>query len=231
MKPASRLSKRKSHSKSLWVTLFVLVAVFAVGLSYVAATSGFFAMYTRLNQWAHERNHQLQQKIVKVKQLAVNKKASQEIHFEFYTALPNMRVPVPVIEKRDANVRPVVVMNKSTADELTIPKMMSIKKAENSAAIFDAEKLQNAMRAEISPIKISNQVYVIQAGVFKNAVGAEKYRSVFLSMGEMARVVKINLTNGMGYSVQVGPFASKNQAELVQRQLQKKSINGIIRKV
>lgn len=238
MKPALKKSERASRTRWLYMIVFSFVAVFTLGVVYFVyqpkqaaiASSGISSAYATVNNWMHERNHQIHQNIVKVKQLAVNNKAPhQEIHFEFYTALPNMRVTVPDVDKRDATVRAVAVTS-APSDAPSLSQAVFAKKTQNPAAIFDAGKLQNALREEFKA-KIINQQYVIQMGVFKNVAGAEKFRQTCDSEGFTARVVKIAMAKGSGYSVQAGPFDSKNQAILVQRQLQKKSVNGIIRKI
>jgi len=66
------------------------------------ARSGIVSFYTHVQDWMQKRHHELQKNIVKVKQLAVkNKTSPQEIHFEFYKELPNMKVPVPLIAKQE----------------------------------------------------------------------------------------------------------------------------------
>lgn len=60
--------------------------------------------FVSLKKWFAERKNHLQTNMVKVKQLAANKEAPPEpIHFEFYTALPNMHIerntPKPPLEK------------------------------------------------------------------------------------------------------------------------------------
>lgn len=234
MKSVSKLSGRSSHSKWMAVCVFVAIFVFlCLGLfvyqpkKVVLASSGISDIYVRFNNWMHERNHKLQQKIVKVKQLAVNNKTpQQEIHFEFYTALPGMKVPIPDVNKSDATVRPVVVTN-ALVDAPSLSKVVMTKKIKNGDAIFDADKLQNALRAEFNSTSPEAKQYIVQMGVFKNIAGAEKFLQTLAGIDSATRIV----AKRKGYSVQAGPFQNKNQAVLMQRQLQKKNVNGIIQKI
>src|SRR5207237_5404932 len=85
-KTAPRLSSRLLHSKSVLASVMVVAVIFSVTLVWYVyqsqrLPSGMSGVYARLNNWMHERNHELKQNIVKVKQLAVdNKTPHQEIH-------------------------------------------------------------------------------------------------------------------------------------------------------
>lgn len=57
-------------------------------------TSAVSASFHRLTTWVAEHRHRLNDKVVKVKELATPK-AEEPIHFEFYSELPNAIVPVP----------------------------------------------------------------------------------------------------------------------------------------
>lgn len=176
-------------------------------MRFQPVSSGVSSAYAHLNDWLHDRNTRLQKNIVKVKQLATkNKDEHQEIHFEFYTVLPNMKVPVKSEEK------PLIEANKV------------------APSIFDAGKLQDALKEEVE-IKepVSNGKYILQVGAFKNIDGAEKFCETFLTSGFAARITAAETAKGKIYNVQVGPFTTRNQAVLAQHQLQKKNINGIIR--
>jgi len=116
------------------MALFFFVAVLAISVKCFfypskdvkLARSGIVSFYTHVQDWMQKRHHELQKNIVKVKQLAVkNKTSPQEIHFEFYKELPNMKVPVPLIAKQE-------------------------KKPVQSVSIFDEGKLQNALKAELT---------------------------------------------------------------------------------
>src|SRR5205085_6056096 len=131
----------------------VVAVIFSVTLVWYVyqsqrLPSGMSGVYARLNNWMHERNHELKQNIVKVKQLAVdNKTPHQEIHFEFYTALPDMKVSTLEVEKMDTKVRSVVAIN-AKVDAPSLSKVVAAKKTQNIASIFNADTLQHALRTE-----------------------------------------------------------------------------------
>lgn len=96
------------------------------GLLVVGGLIAAFSMRPQLMQhWVSASRHHLHQDLVKVKQLAAKKKEGPPpIHFEFYTALPNMQVgnalsvskkpaPAPVIKK------PVIVSANELEQELS----------------------------------------------------------------------------------------------------------------
>lgn len=207
-------------------------------------SSRFSLVYSRLNTWMNERKTRLDRNLAQAKQLAANtRNTHQEIHFEFYSALPNMRISVPENEEIPRkkmlgmttvpatpapapvpNIRPVIAMNHPQLPD-------HIDKAQT---LFDSAQLQRALKNEFlhAPVKQAPvHQYVLQLGIFKNAAGAEKFRSSFAKSGYSARVVKFAIAKGIAYSVQAGPFTSKNQALLTQRQLQKKNVNSILRKL
>jgi cell division protein FtsN len=218
------IEKISLRTPRFWAMLFVvmviliLVAGFFTGkLASVSTASS--SLYAKAHDWMSNRNARINQQLVKVKKKPVSKPdQQQEIHFEFYTVLPNMRMPVRAVEK------PVV----------TLPsKIMTVNKAPEVPSIFDAGKLQSALKNEWKMAQEPAQVdkYMLQMAVFKSANSAEKYLQTFLSSGLTARVVSIETSKGKNYRVQVGPFQTKNQAMLVQRQLRKKNVNSIIRKI
>ena len=110
-----------------WILFAVIALVFA-GLVYLEyhykVTSTRFpavkAYVSRVTSWIAERKSHLHNELSKVKQLAATQNnASQEVHFEFYTALPKMQVTVPEITRQVAP-KPAIAANKAivSVDEL-----------------------------------------------------------------------------------------------------------------
>ncbi len=223
-------NKKYSRRQRLAAGLFVTVLLCSIGFftwQSQSAHAQFSLLCARMNDWMNERKTRLHHNLVQVKQLAANSKNThQEIHYEFYTALTNMRVPVheaPVEKNIIAENKSVMAVNET----VTVPKVVK------PANLFNADNLQQSMQAEIntsSEVASANQ-YVVQMGVFKQSKGAEKFRQSFARTGFATRVVKVTLAKGKAYSVQAGPFNSKNQAVLAQQQLQKKKVSGIIRRI
>jgi hypothetical protein len=92
---------RRSSSRINWratallSTFFILVCGFGI-FFYQSPTV--LSYKERLHTWIAEHKGQVHQGLVKVKQLAAKKSdesAEPHIHFEFYTALPNMQTSVP----------------------------------------------------------------------------------------------------------------------------------------
>ena len=103
--------KRTSKaSRKIWpwiVAIFVIAALaLSAGLylhkNRVSSldTTAMTASINRLKDWVAERRGRINQKIVKVKEIALN--TEQPIHFDFYAELPKMTVPVPKKEEKEA---------------------------------------------------------------------------------------------------------------------------------
>jgi cell division protein FtsN len=212
--------KEAGRSPLFWIAMIfiltgIILAAGFLAVQFKPVSQAASAVYARVNDWMHDRNARLQKNLVKVKQLAANDKdAHEEIHFEFYTVLPNMKVPVKSAEK-------------SSAEGNAAAKMPAANKA---PSIFDAGELQDALKEEVAVKEpVSSGKYIIQVGAFKNIAGAEKFCETFLTSGFSARITAAETAKGKIYNVQVGPFNTRDQAVLAERQLQKKNINGIIR--
>ncbi|EKD70448.1 MAG: hypothetical protein ACD_46C00533G0009 [uncultured bacterium] len=98
----------------------------------------------RLSAWAGEYRQHWRQKLVKVKELAQSNDAPPpEIHFEFYSALPNMQM----------NAADIVQDEKNQTRTKTIKKKKSGKSLAENTAIVDAEELENDISEQIQPAK------------------------------------------------------------------------------
>ncbi len=101
------------------------------------------AYITRFNTWIAERKHHLNP-VAKVKQIAMDKtNAPEPIHFEFYTALPNMQVGMP-----NSVSHSNVVDNEKTNG----------KKAVNAAPFISAEQLEKDFAREIKTDKHQKKI-------------------------------------------------------------------------
>jgi cell division septation protein DedD len=195
----------------------------------------------RFKTWVAERKNHIQQGMVKIKKIAANKENDQDIHFEFYTTLPNMQVNVAELTSagnHDSNtsasaksqpVKPATIA--SSADTGIIQHESSqpvktVKKAALNHAIINADQLEADLTSEMQQDK-----YVIQLGIFRNAAAAEQYRMTLSEAGFEASIVKTTAGGQDVFRVQVGPFESKEQVRIAQRQLLKKNLNGIVRKI
>lgn len=128
---------------------------------------------------------------------------AEQIHFEFYTALPNMQMKVP-----DA----VIATQKPPAAKLSTKNIVVVK----------ADELEQELKNHLQ-----TKNYILQLGIFEKKDLANQFRKTLVSQGYSAKMVKTSLADKEVYRIQLGPFL-QDQAKLVQKQLQKKGMNGII---
>lgn len=108
--------------------LVMVLTLFICGIALLAyqsksTVSGISSYYGQAVAWVTEHKQHLHQGLTKVKQLsAPQNDADQQIHFEFYTSLPNMsnmKVAEPVTnEKHIAHVAPVAPVPIASPEEL-----------------------------------------------------------------------------------------------------------------
>ena len=212
-----------------WLGIFtiVLIAAFVlvkINKPHMRNFSAFSSSLTRFTTWIAERKNHLHQGIAKVKQLAENKTdTSEPVHFEFYTTLPNMQVTMsnPVA----SNDNQAVANNNTPRPTIVSTQKTSVKML-TADAIVNADELEKELAHELK-----QETYVIQVGIFHDTEAAEHYRKSLADAGFTASITKVALKGKTSYRVQLGPFANKNQTKIVQQRLQKKGLNGLIRKV
>lgn len=135
-------SKRRSVARGRWIAVFFVLIIgfsFLFYFCYQSSFSFFVSSYTSsFKDWMSKRKKHFYQAKIKVKQLKPNKPIENEpeIHFEFYTALPNMQIPVPDIDltknqkiKRNKENKKIIVQSKPV--------------------IFNADRLEQEWSAEI----------------------------------------------------------------------------------
>jgi cell division protein FtsN len=167
------------------------------------------ATFSRFTNWLSQKK-QTEQEDGKAKSLADNEDVSHsKIHFEFYTALPNM------------HMEPITKINKPAPETVT-PKTTEIAQ---TSVINPAE-----LERDFSTQLVGTQPYVVQLGVFGNFEAANGYKQSLHRAGFNVDVVKIPSGSKIAYRVQFGPFNSKDQARVVQKQLLKKNVSALIRK-
>lgn len=213
-------------AKSRWrLLVLILILVGGVGIFFLSSIlhgPAFLAsFYSQARVWLVERKanlqHGLAKKIEKPKTPLVSKHdAEPPIHFEFYSALPNMQVSVPSMAvENDSPSQPVI--NKTAND---IAK--SYAATPTLASISNADELAQEVSTHIKQI-----TYFVQLGLFRNKALAEHYRKTFSHEGLGA--IKTSAVDKNFYRVQLGPFITKEQAKQIQQQLRKKGINAIVR--
>lgn len=195
---------------------------------YDLMISGISATTTLINEGKHFFSHDVKSGLDKVKDFAANKNENTDIHFEFYTALPNMEMPVSEME---ADVNPPVT--KVAATEAAKPlksaaPTVAAKPAKVDATptfITSADEIEKGMSEQLH-----QDAFIVQLGVFKSPASAERLKQTVNKNGLEVDVVKLTLAQKEFYRVQLGPYLSKDQAKLMLHQLQKQGVTGVIAK-
>lgn len=251
---ASRGTRRHGNMKWRVAVSFVVICLVAGGAGYYLSRQhpewdGVRRLSSSLGQveaWIVERKNRLGSGITKARQLAAVKQEDQPIHFEFYTELPSVKVPVPTEETRHLSEKYVSESAATTVSDrnnLNTTSTASVTRSKTSTSsegtidsqpvsqtagkpLFDAEQLHRDLNEEFNQSQ-----YIIQLGVFRSAASAERYRQSLTQTGLTASVVKAHLSERIIFRVQSGPFLTLSQAKQAQKQWQKKSIDGIVRKI
>ena len=237
------------HARWKWRVLAGVFIVFLCSMVFIiqhhkkSLPGSVWAVYvSKITTFIAERKNHLRQNLVKTKQLLTNKDNDEPpIHFEFYTALPSMRVNVAesMVQAKNqttnmgAATKPTVMIAKRTNQDISVDVNKSLsesaiskKEMATSPPIIDPMELEHELSAQME-----QNAYVIQLGVFKNKAAALRYSQSFSESGFKATVVKTLMAEKEVYRVQLGPFSNKNQAKITQRQLVKKGVNSIVRKI
>jgi hypothetical protein len=112
--------ERGTKKKRRWVLVFLLLVI-GLGIWGVKTIMPENSL-TNFKSWLSEGQKHLASDITKVKQLTAENQAPTEIHFEFYSTLPNMQ------------------MNVKESAEVAVKK----------PNIFDAAKLQRSLQEEMN---------------------------------------------------------------------------------
>lgn len=142
-------------------------------------------------------------------QKTVIQSAEDDVHFDFYTELPNIQV-TPAIEEDAAPAPPAEHIKPVTKK---IDKKTEIAKPAVSAKAIEAKQKQ----------------VVLQMGIFSDMASADQLRLSLLLGGFESTIVKTSAHGS--YRVQQGPFATLSQAKNAQKKLQRKGIDSEIKNV
>ena len=170
--------------------------------------------------WVLERQAHLSPRVEKAKHLVASvgeSAAPPPIHFEFYTVLPAMQMAASSEDEVDA------------AQSFKTPELRSavvVKKSQLVMPVVNATDLEREFSAQLNTPR-----YIVQLGVFRQSISADRYQMSYVLAGFKPKVVKTELTHREAYRVQLGPFVNRLQAELAQQKLTKKGLSGIVRSV
>lgn len=157
--------------------------------------------------------------------------AETEVHFDFYNELPNMQVtipetkPSPVVATKTASTSPVpTTLNQKKVAEMHLKNDLNMlsKEAVPTPKILDPE-------APL-PVGEKRSAFILQIGLFKQLHDAKESRVTLLLSGCEAQIVTIKTPEGFIYRLQRGPFINEAEAKKLQRYLQRKGIETILKK-
>lgn len=221
---------QKSHQRRWLMLAGIILIIAASTLSFlqykyhlmnVSSVSNYA---TRLRTWFAEHNVHLNQNIQKVKQFANNQdEAEPPIHFEFYKTLSSTQMTA---SQSTAVLQPITSTPVGTVKKVVNEIAAKPIKSTTLPTLISASDLEKDLSQEIS-----EDNYVIQAGVFKTATSAEQLKRSLTAIGFSAKVVKFTNADKEIYRVQLGPYNNKSQAKLAQQRLQHKGMQGTIRKI
>ena|SRR3990167_5671620 len=260
MKRNASITKKATFPSNGWKLTLILLLIFLsfstiwiirYHRSSIHATRSYLA---QLKTWMNA--HQpLQAGATKENKIVLNKvEAKTEIHFEFYAALPNKQLSLPIspaftkqekenisnneIATNKNNQTPAISPSVNHPINLKIGHLPVVNSSFTQKLITSADELAQDVsknihkKAATSHIAMENQaqshVYIIQLGVFKNELTATRYRSSLAEKGIHVNLVKILLKNKIAYRVQSTLFADKNQVRQMKLRWQKQGIVGMI---
>lgn len=215
-----KAAKKRTSASNWQRNVFIVVIAVAVCFSF----GFYFSKYQKqtrtyayishsfdvIKMWTvnHHVRENLNDGLVKFKQLTAKEEIDRPVHFEFYSALPDMHIPTETVTSKAEQVEPPnKVMDKP------LP-------------IADAGELERGIAEQIK----HSDTYLIQLGIFKSPDSITRLRQAISKIGLDMHVLKCTVAQKEMYRVQLGPYANKDAAKLTLRQLQKKGINGLLRK-
>lgn len=139
--------------------------------------------------------------------------------FEFYTILPELEVPVPDQpsgDARQATVPPTLQTPPPALQGTPAP----------GAAGAPAAALPPAQ--PLPPPATTGGRYILQAGSSRNAADAERLRASLALQGMSAQVQPVTVNGETWHRIRVGPFSSRAEADVAQRQLHGARINTML---
>lgn len=141
--------------------------------------------------------------------------------FEFYTILPELEVPVsdqPAGDARQATVPPALQTPPPALQGTPAP----------GATGAPPPALPAAQPLAPPPASASGGRYILQAGSSRNAADAERLRASLALQGMSAQVQPVTVNGETWHRIRVGPFGSRAEADVAQRQLHGARINTML---
>lgn len=196
------------------IVFFISVMVFAI---HVYHQSTFFSKEHMTGWFASAKN--LVSKKENKTIVSQTPAEHEEIQFDFYTELPNMRVNFP--ESAHAELKPFSTLTEKTMDK-SDNKMIEVNPLVRQSASI------KTVIAQPSDNKNQSTQFILQLGEFNDQINASQLRLSLLLAGIETEIVKLSEHK---YRVQSGPYANERQAKAAERRLNKKGFEGSIKKL
>lgn len=233
----SRKPKPKRRRIEFFILPFVLVSV----IGYIWFTHFENKKVSHENWLTRIKTFGHRNKIIKTHTASANNIATQpesDIHFDFYTQLPNQKILLPT-DYKDANTSPLATaranhnkkVDQSLIDEALVSAQgMKTKVMINSSLSQDSRTVSSSQKA--FPSKTPEQAqYVLSFGQFKSAAEAGQLRISLLLADCEAEIVELHSKRGKIFRVQKGPFMNPSLAKQTQQQFFKKGVTSELQKV
>lgn len=204
----------KKHWFELTCAATVLIGSAAYFIFHYQAQSltsfAIAAVYKTIRNDHHEPST-LEKERIRLKQaLRAN---ADPVQFEFYASLPNMRVEAaPPPSEKVKVLAPTTTKAPVSVASAAQPKLFS----------------EAALEKDLAN-QLKQKHYIIQLGLFNHLASAEKFRDAMLPMGMQVTIAKIKAKQKENYRVQIGPFASMQQTQVIQQKLERQGIHFLVR--
>jgi cell division protein FtsN len=203
-KSISRIRKRGGNNFSfVWIWLFtgMFVGISSAVIVYSAIKDEW--SLAKLKQLGQEKTAKRNQVIDPTKLRSrplpkAHKEKQPTPHFEFYTLLPGMEVPLP---------EQTTIVNNAKEQ----PKQL---KQPNTAT--PKQKMKD-------PLKSAQ--YILQAGVFREMTKADTLKARLVLQGLNTKIQKVKAKDGFWFRVTLGPFPTETQALKQKKQLLSQNIH------
>ncbi len=236
MEAMKKRTKKQAAWKAtaLWVGV-VITAAFGFGI-YQYKTAGWdfsalSASLARVKIWVND--HKTKPHMEARAKLTKPSSAEPPLHFEFYTALPNMQLAVAETAPDAPSVKTEIKVRMQEPKPVAkLPIASKANLIKPTTAIVTADELERELSGHIKlAAHALKEQFAIQVGVFRSIEAAKHYQETLRKTGFKTAVAPLGSDKKNLYRVQLGPYADKSQANLSWHQLEAQGIKGVIYKL